>query len=222
MSHRRPQPPAAAPGDRSDATALAARAAADRVRAALPRDAGRCRLRPARSADVADLQAYRGLPEVTRFLGHPPVDAEGMAQLLDGWVADLTAVTVVAELDGRVVGDVRLTVLPCHALAPAATDEVEARVGYAFHPAVGGRGLATAAVGTVVDLALAEGGVRRVTARVFAAARPSSRLLARLGFHLDGVDRAAVLAPDGSGWWDDECWSLLRGDRGPGTVPGPG
>lgn len=120
------------------------------------------------------------------------------------------------ELQGRLVGDVRLVVRPGSAKAPATTTEVEGRLGYAVHPAVQGRGLATEAVRAVVDLALGVGGQRRLTARVFAPATASSRVLARLGFTHEGTERAAVLAPDGTTWWDDQAWSLLREDRSPG------
>jgi RimJ/RimL family protein N-acetyltransferase len=92
------------------------------------------------------------------------------------------------------------------------TTEREGWVGYAFHPDVQGQGLATETVGALVRAGFAQLRLRRITARVFGPARSSSRLLARLGFHLDGVDRVAVLAPDGQAWWDDECWSALPGE----------
>lgn len=212
MSHPTP--------DRAAASAAAAVAeAAARVRAALPLPAGRCLLRPVRGDDAAALQAYRGLEEVTRYLGHPPLDRAGMERTLAGWLADDATVSVVAQLDGRVVGDVRMALVPSRAMSPARTTAVEGRIGYAFHPEVHGRGLATGCVRHVVALAVERAGARRVTARVFAPARASSRLLGRLGFARDGVDRATVLAPDGSSWWDDELWSLLREEWPPATAP---
>lgn len=172
----------------------------------------RCLLRAAGEDDVADVQDYRRMPAVTQFLGHPPLDAAQTADLLAQWLRDDEAVTVVAEQDGHVIGDVRLRLRRASAMRPARTIEVEAALGYAFHPRVHGQGLATECVGEALEMALRASGVRRVTARVFAPAIRSSQLLARLGFSRDGLDRSAVLAPDGSAWWDDELWSLLPGE----------
>lgn len=184
--------------------------AAARVRAALPVRTARTLLREVGPQDAEAVVDYRRLPEVAAYLAHQPLDQAGGAELVARWAQDPSAVTVVVELEGRVVGDVQIFLRPAQAKAPAVTDEVEAWVGYAVHPDVQGRGLATEAVRAMVDLALREGGARRVTARVFAPAVASSRLLARLGFTHEGTERAAVLAHDGSGWWDDEAWSLLR------------
>nr|WP_281496743.1 GNAT family protein [Ornithinimicrobium sp. F0845] len=183
-------------------------------------------MREVGAGDARALHAYRSDPQVIRFLGHPPLDVDGVGELLTRWRNDPTGVSVVAELHGpesalpgdtttRLVGDVRVRFRTASAMAPATTDAVEAAVGYAFHPEFHGQGLATECVRAVLRAVLGAG-ARRVTARVFAPATPSSRLLARLGFSRDGVDRAAVLAPDGAHWWDDELWSLLPED---GSMP---
>lgn len=182
------------------------------LRGALPRATPRAVLREVRADDARAVHGYRGDPATTRFLGHPPLEADQAGALVAQWLTEPAAVTVVAEVDGRVVGEVRLRLRAASAMAPAATGAVEAALGYAFDPRVRGRGLATGCVRDVVALALGTAGVRRVTARVFAPATPSSRLLARLGFSRDGIDRASVLAPDGDTWWDDELWSLLPGE----------
>lgn len=179
------------------------------LRGALPMTTQRCVLREARMGDVEAVHAYRGLPEVTRFLGHPPLDLEQVGELVAGWLGERTAVTVVCEQDEQVVGDVRIWLRRSAAMRPATTAHVDAGLGYAFHPVVHGRGMATESVGAVLEHVLAPGGARRVTARVFAPAAASARVLTRLGFTRDGIDRAAVLAPDGLTWWDDELWSRL-------------
>lgn len=186
--------------------------AAATLRGELPVSTERCLLREVRESDVADLQAYRGMPAVTQFLGHPALGHAQTADLVAQWLRDEGAVSVVVEQDGHVLGDVRLRLRRASAIRPARTTEVEAALGYAFHPRVQGQGLATESVGTVVDQAFRTAGVRRITARVFAPAVRSSRLLARLGFTRDGVDPSAVLAPDGAAWWDDELWSRLAGE----------
>lgn len=188
------------------------RAARARIAGRLPRHTSRLVLREVGRADVGALHAYRSLPEVTRYLGHPPLDLDGARGLVDRRLADPAGISVAVELDGEVVGDVLFWFRAASAKAPAVTEEVDAGLGYALHPGHQGRGLATEAVRELVDLVMDAGEVRRITARVFAPARPSSALLRRLGFHLDGVDRAAVLSPDGDTWWDDECWSLLRSE----------
>lgn len=183
-----------------------------RVRATLPVATGRTVLREVRDGDVDAVHAYRSLPEVTRHLGHEPLDRAGAQDLVHRWRTDPAGLSTVIEVEGRVVGDVRLMVRPCSAMSPATTSEVEAWLGYAVHPLFQGRGLAGEAVAAVVAAAFEAAGARRITAKVFSGATGSSKLLARLGFHLDGVDRRAVLSPDGQQWWDDECWSLLRDD----------
>lgn len=160
------------------------------------------------------MQTYRGDPLVTEFLGHPPLDLAGVGRLVGEWTRATEAVTVVADAGDGIVGDIRLRFRSSAAMAPARTTAVEAVLGYVFHPAVHGRGIATECVGSLVEVVRAVSSVRRITARVFAPAVRSSALLARLGFTRDGVDRQAVLAPDGSQWWDDELWSLLTTDRG--------
>ncbi|WP_181009896.1 GNAT family N-acetyltransferase [Ornithinimicrobium sufpigmenti] len=198
--------------DDSSAAPVPVAAARARIVGALPRHTSRLVLRELTLADIEAVHAYRSLPEVTRYLGHPPLDPDGTRDLVHRWLGDPAALSVALELGGEVIGDMRLWFRRSSAMSPAVTEEVDAGLGYALHPDHQRRGLATEAVGEVVQLVLDAGGVRRITARVFAAARPSSALLRRLGFHLDGVDRAAVLAPEGGAWWDDECWSLLQSD----------
>lgn len=195
-----------------DQTTPQVRAAMSRIGAALPLRTDRVLLRPTAADDVAAVHAYRRLPEVSRYLPHEPLDTDGAQALVQRWLDDPAGVSVAIEVDGRVVGDVRLSLRPCSAMTPATTEEVEGWIGYAVHPDHQGRGLATEAVGAVVDLAMTQARVRRLTARVFAGATGSSRLLHRLGFTRDGVERAAVLSPEGDTWWDDESWSLLRDD----------
>lgn len=198
-------PPAAPPAQQ-------VRAARARIVDRLPRQTSRALLREVAPDDVEAVHAYRSLPEVTRYLGHPPLALAGARDLVDRWLSDPAGLSVVLERDGEVVGDVRLWLRPSSAMAPATTEEVDAGLGYALHPAHQGHGLASEAVRELVELVLGPGDARRIIARVFAPAQASSALLRRIGFRLDGVDRAAVRSPDDDAWWDDECWSLLRED----------
>jgi len=89
------------------------------------------------------------------------------------------AYVIVRRSDGRAVGDAGF-----HG-PPGEDGEVE--IGYALVPAARGTGLATEATGLLVDWALAQPGVRGVSARVEPNNAPSQRLLERLGFSEDGV-----------------------------------
>ncbi|MFX0539915.1 GNAT family N-acetyltransferase [Ornithinimicrobium sp. Y1847] len=192
-----------------------------RLRARLPRHTGRCVLREATTADGEAVHAYRSLPEVALYLGHPPLSREASVEWLSRKLDNPTAVSVAIVVDDTLIGDVLAWVRPCAAKAPAVTEEVEAGIGYAVHPSWQGRGLASEAVEAVVDLLVTEVGVRRITSRVFAPAAASSRLLERIGFVREGIERQSMLAPDGQTWWDDEWWSLLRPGRPGRAVAAP-
>lgn len=183
------------------------------LRDALPIATGRIRLRVLRSADAAEFLEYHGQEQIHRYLGHGPLNPASTAALLRDWDADPSRLAIAVEIDrgDALIGDITLRFRRSSAMTPQRTDEVEASLGYALHPDHHGNGLASEAVAAVVRAALTAG-ARRITADVFAEAAGSSALLRRLGFHRDGVDRAAVLAPDGTTWWDDERWSLLASD----------
>lgn len=187
------------------------------LRDTLPWTTPRLRLRPLSGADTPAVAAYRSLPQIALHLHHPPLGHDATEALLREWSADPARLTLGIEIDlirspGTLIGDVGLRFRTGSAKAPGISTAVEASLGYALHPDHQGRGLATEAVRACLDRVFAAG-LRRVTADVFAGASGSSALLDRLGFHLDGIDRAAVLAPDGHTWWDDERWSLLAAEH---------
>ncbi len=88
------------------------------------------------------------------------------------------AYVIVRRADGLAVGDAGFFG------PPDAGGEVE--IGYALAPRARGAGLASEAVALLADWALAQPGVRALTARVEADNAPSVRLLQRLGFVADG------------------------------------
>ncbi len=176
-------------------------------------------LRPLTPADAVDVQAYRGLPEVTTHLPHPPLSLTETMQRLGAWDQEPDRLAIAVRRRGRpdVVGDVELMLRRSPALAPAVTREWEASLGYALHPCAQGEGLATEAVRAVLVLAFSVLGLRRVSARAFTGAAASSRLLARVGLHQEGIERAVVLGRDGH-WLDDELWAV-HAAQWPGTGP---
>jgi RimJ/RimL family protein N-acetyltransferase len=148
---------------------------------AYPVTTARLRLRPLSPDDIPDLLAYRGDPEVCRYLPFEPMSEEVLAARTAGDLgrseitAEGQAMTLGAETisDGRLVGDV---VLFFHSERHAGGE-----IGYAFHPDVAGQGFASEACAAVLDLAYQELGLHRVVANMDARNLASMRLAERLG-----------------------------------------
>ena len=182
----------------------------------LPLRTERLVLRLHEPRDADPLRAYYGDPEVVRYVPFAPWDDEStpehMARRLTrrGLTSEARGLGVVAELDGRVVGDVALWT----------TDDAQrlAEIGWAFHPDVAGRGLATEAAAAVLDIAFGPYGLHRVAAHLDPRNVASARLCERLGMRLEAHLRQC--------WWDDGEWTdslvygLLESDPRPGTHSG--
>ncbi|WP_141494218.1 GNAT family N-acetyltransferase [Kytococcus schroeteri] len=125
----------------------------DPLDAAWPRRDGEVTLRPVTLDDVDAMLTYRSRPDVVRYLMHDVLDREAVVARVEDRTCPVvpgdTTVTrgSVVELDGRVVGDVMMRVT-----RPGVGDD-ELWVGYALHPDVWGRGLATRVVHLLVALA---------------------------------------------------------------------
>ncbi len=143
----------------------------------LPLVTERLRLRPLTSDDVDDLLAYRGDPEVVRFVPFPPMDrAEVTRRIETQWNREADGVGNVClgvELDGRVVGDV--------VVFWTTREHRSAEIGWIFHPDVAGRGYATEAAAALLGHTFAELGFRRVAARIVDGNDASVRVCERLG-----------------------------------------
>ncbi|MGN6610586.1 MAG: GNAT family N-acetyltransferase, partial [Angustibacter sp.] len=145
----------------------------------LPLRTERLVLRLHRPDDAAALRAYYGDPQVVRYVPFEPWDdvstAEHLAKRVrrTGLSSEAHGLGLVAELDGRVVGDIALWTSP---------DEPRvAEIGWAFHPHVAGRGLATEAARAVLDIAFDGYGLHRVRAQLDPRNTASARLCERLG-----------------------------------------
>lgn len=168
----------------------------------------RCRVEPLTPADAEVVFAYRSQPEVCRYLGHAAWTDLDQAR---EWITDSHAAgggRLGIHADGVLVGDVMLRARPAGAVDGANAPAHVASLGYALHPDHQGKGLAREAVGAVVQAGFERWGLHRVEARVFTGARPSSRLLADLGFTREGVLRQVVWSREGT-WFDDEVWARL-------------
>lgn len=141
----------------------------------------RLSLRPLTTAHTEALLAYRGDPDVCRYLPFPPMDAAEIARRLQTqWfrtelVEDGEHVTLGVELrdTGQLVGDVILFL--------KSREHGNGEIGWVFHPAVSGRGYATEAAAALLDWAFGPVGLRRVVARLDERNTASARLCDRLG-----------------------------------------
>ena len=175
----------------------------------LPLRTERLVLRLHRPDDAEPLRAYYGDPDVVRYVPFDPWDDAStpthMTKRLTrtGLTSEAHGLGLVAEHDGRVVGDVMLWT--------SETEQRVAEVGWAFHPDVAGQGLATEAAGALLDVAFDVYGLHRVSAQLDPRNTASARLCERLGMR-----REAHLRQD---WWckgewtDTLVYGLLADDR---------
>jgi RimJ/RimL family protein N-acetyltransferase len=138
-------------------------------------------LRPLTSDDADILIAYRGRPDVCRYLPFEPMDREKIAERLAGpWARTaLTdegqSLTLGIELarTGELVGDV---VLFWHS-----REHRGGELGYLQHPGFGGHGYATEAGRAILRLGFEELGLHRIVARIDERNQASAALARRLG-----------------------------------------
>jgi RimJ/RimL family protein N-acetyltransferase len=138
-------------------------------------------LRPLGDGDIAALVAYRGRPDVCRWVPFEPMTAGVVARhLANTWArttldADGQHLTLGVELlaTRELVGDVLL--------AWHSAEHRGGEIGYVFNPDFSGQGYATEAVHTLLHLAFDGLGLHRVIARVDARNLRSAQLAARLG-----------------------------------------
>jgi RimJ/RimL family protein N-acetyltransferase len=161
----------------------------------------RVRLRPFVDADLGDMAAYRGDPEVCHFLPFDPQTPDDIrariGHLLGGTSleGERGGVVLVIERtdDGAVIGDLVLFHLD------GATGTAE--IGWVVSPAASRRGLATDAVRALIDTAFDVYGLRRLVARIDADNVRSLALAERVGMR-----REAHLVENEwfKGRWSDE------------------
>ena len=147
----------------------------------------RLRVRPLLPEDLPDLLAVNGDPEVTRFLPYAAwagrEDAVSWHHRMEALRTAGSGVQPVIQrrAEGRVIG----TVLLFKFVAPSARLEL----GYGLGRAHWGQGLMREALSAVIDHAFGVGGLRRIEAEVNPDNVASERLLAALGFTLEGRAR---------------------------------
>ncbi len=174
----------------------------------------RLRIRALAEADLHDLMAVNGDPEVTRFLPYATwvhmEDALSWFNRMQALKATGTGVQLVLQEQGGgpVVGTVLLFKL----------DEASARLelGYVLARARWGRGLMAEALFAVITHCFAAAKLRRIEAEVNPDNIASNKLLAKLGFVLEGRARQRWVARGVA--YDTHLWGLLAPDWPPAAA----
>jgi RimJ/RimL family protein N-acetyltransferase len=145
-------------------------------------------LRTLRDGDETDLLEYRGRDDVNRYLESEPLTKEAAAE----FVAERTGLTHITndgdrillgvELDGRVIGDIRLK-------ATGPLRDRQGEIGWVFHPGYGGHGYATEAAGALIRLGFDEVELHRIWAQLDPRNTASARVCERLGMRHEGLLR---------------------------------
>jgi RimJ/RimL family protein N-acetyltransferase len=173
-----------------------------------PRRTARTTLRPLTLDDVDAVLAYRGDPDVNRWLGRP---ARTREELVDShFAADDLLDALAVEVDGRVVGDTMVTVGDAWGQKDVREQarRTVAVLAWALAPSHHGRGLMTEAVEELLRISFEELGVRRVVAECFATNEPSWRLMERVGMRREAHTRQDALHRD-LGWVDGLAYAIL-------------
>lgn len=158
-------------------------------------------LRPHREEDLEHLLAFHSLPEVVRYVPWPVRDRESTRAALqvktgqDALRAPGQWLVLAVELrdERRVVGEV---------LLKWESDlSRQGELGFAFHPAAQGRGLAAEAARAVLRLGFEQLGLHRITATCIDGNDRSVRLLTRLGMRQEAHLVHSILF---KGAWQDQ------------------
>lgn len=182
----------------------------------------RLTLRRLEAGDLDATWSYRQLPEVTEWITAAPATLEEYRKHFheEGRIQRDVAVELTGG-DGRkeLIGTVMLKVHDAWGQNEILdqTRMVEAEIGWSFDPAYGGKGYATEAVRTVLELGFGALGLRRVIAESFAANEPSWRLMERVGMRREACNRRNGLHRSGE-WMDGVVYAMLAEEWGDMTT----
>jgi RimJ/RimL family protein N-acetyltransferase len=183
--------------------------------AVLPRRTERLVLRPLRQDDEADVLAYRGRPDVIRYMPAEPLRASDARDFVAERIpavqikTDDDKIILAVEHEGRVIGDLLVK-------AGQMADR-QAEIGWAFNPDFHGRGFASEAARELLVLAFADLGMHRVFAQLDPRNAASARLCERLGMRREAYFREDIWFK--GEWGDTAVYALLAADwrRSPQT-----
>jgi RimJ/RimL family protein N-acetyltransferase len=156
-------------------------------RVSWPLKTERLTIRPATTEDLADVFAYRSLPDVAQWMPNQPSDYTAWLVQLDGSV--MLGRTLVIEIDGHVVGDLYLHVEDAWAQREVEEQakESQAEIGWALSPEHQGHGYVAEGIAELVRMCFEDLGLRRLTAVAFADNAPSLRVMEKLGMTYERV-----------------------------------
>lgn len=163
-------------------------------------------LRPRRDDAATIFERYAGDPDVTRLLGWPRhrsiADSAAFVDYSDeAWSTAPAGPYLALAGNGELVGSTGLDV----------ETPWRAGTGWVLARSAWGQGYATELAIAMVQLA-ATLGLARLYALCHPDNRASARVLAKAGFHLEGVLRRHTIFPnlDAERPSDVECWSSVR------------
>lgn len=162
------------------------------------KDGRSCVLRTIREEDAAELlNAMRQTARETSFLARTESDweaqtVEAMTRRLRGEIDSDSILTLVAEVDGQIVGRGMIGfmtgVKTCH----------RATVGIGLFKSCWGQGIGTAMMEALLDEARKHGCVQQVELGVIEGNSRARALYEKLGFRLTGIQPGAFRQEDGS------------------------
>ena len=167
----------------------------------LPIRTERLLLRRRQPADTDALHDMYGRDDVAEHLLTPPLSRLELEERLRRLSEDTEdAVGLVAELEGRVIGEVVLMF----------RGPTQAETGWTFHPDVTGRGYATEASRALLDLGFGHYALHRIYAELDARNTASARLCERLGMRQE-AHRLADYWSKGE-WTDSLQYAVLASE----------
>lgn len=171
-----------------------------------PKRTERLVLRRAEAGDIDALWQHRGRDDVGEWLGWHPADRADWNASVPARLPD----TLVFELDGRVIGDVMISVGNAWSQREVRDRAVgvQAELGWTMHPDFEGRGYATEAVREAIRVCFEELGLHRIQAGAFTPNEPSQKLMRRVGMRLESSSVRDALHRD-HGWVDGVMYGLL-------------
>lgn len=145
----------------------------------------RLEIRAATSDDLPRLYEIRSAPGVSEWLTTSPDSFDDFVER--NGTPERMGCTLVMELDGRIVGDLFVSVD-----SPWSQAEVRDRaadtlgeIGWCVDPSYAGRGVATEAAAELLRICFEDLGVRRVVAGAFAANAASVRVMEKIGMRIE-------------------------------------
>jgi len=166
-------------------------------------------LRKVREDDIDRMLEFRNRPEVYHWLMRTETDREAFHAAWMRTLAEPRDHSMVAELDGVVIGTASLEVHD--GMGQNSTDvthAAETGIGYILDPAYAGRGFATEIAAELLRISFEQLGVRRSWAGCFADNLASCRVLEKVGMRREqhGVRDSwhAEL-----GWIDGATYAIL-------------